>query len=188
MFSFREKHRQAVREKIFHPEWLQIIEKNVPYFRLLTPDEQRELQGLILVFLDEKSFEGCGGLEITGLKAAAYKLSIDDRQIGSYSQTKLAAGINLGFVQCGLIYKHGQELPAVVKEKNDTFFNRWRNVGIGVPLPPCTSAADRRKAEMFHLDEVKPELARLDALIAGQERVMPAGRPSLQIRADDRCR
>jgi hypothetical protein len=65
MFSFREKHRQAVREKIFHPEWLQLIEKNVPYFRLLAPDEQRELQGLILVFLDEKSFEGCGGLEIT---------------------------------------------------------------------------------------------------------------------------
>jgi len=85
-------------------------------------------------------------LKITGLKAAAYKLSIDDQQIGNYSQTQLAAGINLSFVQCGPIYKQGQKLLAAVKEKNDTFFNRWRNVEIGAPLLPNTSAADRRRA------------------------------------------
>lgn len=32
---------------------------------MLSPDEQRELEGDIQVFLDEKSFEGCGGLEMT---------------------------------------------------------------------------------------------------------------------------
>jgi Mlc titration factor MtfA (ptsG expression regulator) len=37
----------------------------VPYYRLLSPDEQKELRKLIRVFLSEKKFEGCGGLEIT---------------------------------------------------------------------------------------------------------------------------
>ena len=32
---------------------------------MLSPEEQQELQGDILVFLDEKSFEGCGGLAMT---------------------------------------------------------------------------------------------------------------------------
>ncbi len=65
MFSFRQKHRQAIRKRPFPAEWLRVIEKNVPYFRLLSPDEQVELQGLVQVFIDEKSFEGCGGLEMT---------------------------------------------------------------------------------------------------------------------------
>lgn len=45
--------------------WLEIIERNVPYYRTLPRDDRRELQGLIQVFLAEKQFEGCGGLEMT---------------------------------------------------------------------------------------------------------------------------
>ena len=37
----------------------------MPYYRLLTEAEQRELQGDVQVFVAEKTFEGCGGLEIT---------------------------------------------------------------------------------------------------------------------------
>jgi Mlc titration factor MtfA (ptsG expression regulator) len=37
----------------------------VPYYRLLSAAEQTELRKLIRVFLSEKRFEGCGGLEIT---------------------------------------------------------------------------------------------------------------------------
>ena len=37
----------------------------MPYYRLLSPDEQAQLRKLIRVFLAEKRFEGCGGLEIT---------------------------------------------------------------------------------------------------------------------------
>jgi Mlc titration factor MtfA (ptsG expression regulator) len=31
----------------------------------LSPEDQRELEGHVQVFLAEKSFEGCGGLEVT---------------------------------------------------------------------------------------------------------------------------
>ena len=37
----------------------------MPYYRLLSDDEQTQLQKLIRVFLAEKKFEGCGGLEMT---------------------------------------------------------------------------------------------------------------------------
>ena len=37
----------------------------MPYYKLLTSDERDELLGHVQVFLKEKDFEGCGGLEIT---------------------------------------------------------------------------------------------------------------------------
>lgn len=46
-------------------EWLAIVRENVPYVASLPEADQVELQGLMQVFLEEKSFEGCGGLEIT---------------------------------------------------------------------------------------------------------------------------
>lgn len=45
--------------------WRAIVEKNVPFFRRLSPVDQAELLGHVVVFLEEKTFEGCGGLEIT---------------------------------------------------------------------------------------------------------------------------
>ena len=45
-------------------KWNAIIEKRVPYAACLPPDQQERLYGLIQVFLDEKEFEGCGGLQI----------------------------------------------------------------------------------------------------------------------------
>jgi Mlc titration factor MtfA (ptsG expression regulator) len=64
MFGFKHRRRQRLRDRPFPPEWLAILERNVPYYGLLTPEEQLELQGDIQVFLGEKRFEGCG-LEIT---------------------------------------------------------------------------------------------------------------------------
>jgi MtfA peptidase len=45
--------------------WLEIVKRNVPYYRCLPNEKQQELQGLIQVFLAEKWFEGCGGLQVT---------------------------------------------------------------------------------------------------------------------------
>ena len=42
-----------------------ILEQNVPLYGRLPEDDRTELHGLIQVFLAEKVFEGCGGLEIT---------------------------------------------------------------------------------------------------------------------------
>lgn len=46
-------------------EWLAIIERNVPYYHFLSPEERGRLAGLIQIFLDETLFEGVGGLELS---------------------------------------------------------------------------------------------------------------------------
>jgi len=46
-------------------EWHRIVEGNVPYYRRLAKEDRLELQQHIQIFLSEKRFEGCAGLEIT---------------------------------------------------------------------------------------------------------------------------
>ncbi|MCA9450464.1 MAG: zinc-dependent peptidase [Candidatus Omnitrophica bacterium] len=65
MFGFTKWRRKRIRNRPFPAEWLTILDKNVPYYALLSAEEQKELQGHIQVFLAEKYFEGCGGLELT---------------------------------------------------------------------------------------------------------------------------
>lgn len=62
---FKKKRRERLMKQPFPQSWLEIIERNVPYHRQLPPEDRLELQGLIQVFLAEKQFEGCGGLEMT---------------------------------------------------------------------------------------------------------------------------
>lgn len=54
-----------MRAQPFPKEWQRTIERNVPFFRRLSARDQGELLGHIQVFLAEKHFEGCGGLELT---------------------------------------------------------------------------------------------------------------------------
>jgi len=66
MFGTLRKWRRERLEKLpFPPAWLRILQERVPYYGLLSPDEQTELQKLVRVFLVEKKFEGCGGQKIT---------------------------------------------------------------------------------------------------------------------------
>jgi Mlc titration factor MtfA (ptsG expression regulator) len=65
MFGLKKRRRARWRSEPFSPAWIELIERNVPYYRSLTAEERRELQGHIQVFLHEKEFEGCAGLEIT---------------------------------------------------------------------------------------------------------------------------
>jgi Mlc titration factor MtfA (ptsG expression regulator) len=62
---FRYWRRKRLMAEPLDPDWLAIIERNVPYYHRLEPDMRRRMQGLVQVFLDEKLFEGCGGLEIS---------------------------------------------------------------------------------------------------------------------------
>jgi MtfA peptidase len=61
--KLRKRHR--LRARPFPSAWKSIITRNVPVYRRLPPAEQRELLGHIQIFLSEKHFEGCGGLELT---------------------------------------------------------------------------------------------------------------------------
>jgi MtfA peptidase len=65
MFGLKQRRRRRWRSQPLSSQWIEIIEQNVPYYQILTLDERNELHGHIQVFLNEKEFEGCEGLEIT---------------------------------------------------------------------------------------------------------------------------
>lgn len=64
-FGFKNRRRQRKREEPFPEKWVRILEQNVYIYHALPEDRKKKLHGDILVFLSEKKFEGCGGLEIT---------------------------------------------------------------------------------------------------------------------------
>lgn len=65
MFGFKRWRRNRLRRKPFPPAWRALLEQNLPMYRLLPEHDRLELEGHIQVFLAEKYFEGCNGLEIT---------------------------------------------------------------------------------------------------------------------------
>lgn len=79
--------RTRLKNRGFPPLWNAIIENNLPIYNQLSPVERRRLQGHIQVFLAEKQFIGCGGLQITEeikivIAAVACLLLLNER--GSY--------------------------------------------------------------------------------------------------------
>lgn len=62
---FKSRRRARLRALPLPDEWQRTIERNVPIVRRLPPADRAELFGHVQVFLAEKHFEGCGGLELT---------------------------------------------------------------------------------------------------------------------------
>jgi Mlc titration factor MtfA (ptsG expression regulator) len=62
---FKNRRRAELRKQPLTAEERAIVSRNMPHFARLSPEDQQELAGLIHIFLAEKSFEGCGGLELT---------------------------------------------------------------------------------------------------------------------------
>jgi len=65
MFGLKKRRRKKIVARPFPPDWLPIVEKNIPRFQALPAEDRRELLKDILIFLTEKNFEGCGGLSLT---------------------------------------------------------------------------------------------------------------------------
>lgn len=62
---FVKWQRDRLMAQQFPKSWLSIIESNLFIYRSLTSEQQKELLGYIQVFLKEKQFIGCLGLQIT---------------------------------------------------------------------------------------------------------------------------
>ncbi|HEY1581910.1 MAG TPA: M90 family metallopeptidase [Chthoniobacterales bacterium] len=62
---FKERRRRRLRRQPVPEAWRAIISRNLPFFDRLTTADQRELLGHVQIFLEEKRFEGCGGLQLT---------------------------------------------------------------------------------------------------------------------------
>jgi Mlc titration factor MtfA (ptsG expression regulator) len=66
MFHWLRDHRRTeVRKRLFPPEWDAFLYANVVHFSVLDDSERKELRAMVQVLLDEKLWEGCGGLEMT---------------------------------------------------------------------------------------------------------------------------
>jgi Mlc titration factor MtfA (ptsG expression regulator) len=66
MFDWwRERQREKLLEQPFSAERSATLERNVKHYRRLEPAAQQRLRELVQVFVAEKTWEGCGGLELT---------------------------------------------------------------------------------------------------------------------------
>src|SRR5258707_4937668 len=84
MLERKSRRRDRLRAQTFPPSWLTILRQNVAYHERLTPPERQQLHADMQVFIAEKNFEGCGGLEITEeikvtIAAYAYILLLNRR-------------------------------------------------------------------------------------------------------------
>jgi Mlc titration factor MtfA (ptsG expression regulator) len=60
-----EGRRRRLRARPFPAAWREILERRVPYAALLPRELRSQLERHIQVFVAEKPFVGCGGLEIS---------------------------------------------------------------------------------------------------------------------------
>ena len=66
MFAyFRNKRRKRLQAKPLPDAWWCIIDDNVPLVRDMDDIDRNKLGGIVQILMHEKTFEGCGGLEIT---------------------------------------------------------------------------------------------------------------------------
>lgn len=61
----RERRRSKIRSSPFPCDWLDCLRRGLPQYDLLTQAEQELLRGDVQVFIAEKHWEGCGGLDLT---------------------------------------------------------------------------------------------------------------------------
>lgn len=66
MFNWLEnRRRRKLTHAPFPPAWEDVLRRNVTHYCMLDDAERARLRALIQVFLAEKNWEGCGGLELT---------------------------------------------------------------------------------------------------------------------------
>jgi len=61
---WRERQRNKIRQRPFKKQWRKILTQRVPYFRKMPADLQLQLKQHIHVFIAEKNFIGCNGLQV----------------------------------------------------------------------------------------------------------------------------
>lgn len=65
LFVLPRWHERRLLATPFPPDWEQILQRRFPLYRQLASGEQERLRGLIRLFLADRDFHGCAGLELT---------------------------------------------------------------------------------------------------------------------------
>ncbi len=109
------------------------------------PIDDRALSALALapVVADLSVFE----LKVTGASSASYDVTIDGQKAATVTREQLAAGWNMTTAE-GPIAQQGAEVLRLIFEKNDVFFERWRNVQLNPDRQAELPAMDAKIAEL----------------------------------------
>lgn len=110
-----ERRRKRLLEAPFPPAWDAYIDDNVALVRRLDADQRERLRDLVHVFVDEKHWEGLGGLELTDeievtiaaqacflLLGREHALYEDVESILVYPSTMIAPPRERGFFEAGI--------------------------------------------------------------------------------------
>lgn len=113
MFGMRERRRRKLRERpLDEAEW-RTIDARVPYVKALDAADRAELGGTIRILLDEKRFEGCGGLVVTDemrlVIAAQAAVLLLRRETDYYPRLRSI-----------LVYPHAYAAPAATAQPDGT--------------------------------------------------------------------
>jgi Mlc titration factor MtfA (ptsG expression regulator) len=111
----RNRRRRAIREQPFPAAWDDLLRRNVRHAEWLDENQRQQLRDWIAVFLAEKSFEGCGGMEIT-----------DEVRVSIAGQAGILA---LGFSE-----QHFDHLRSVLVYPGDYLVPRRASLGGGGEL------------------------------------------------------
>jgi Mlc titration factor MtfA (ptsG expression regulator) len=103
---FKNRRRRELIEAPFPDDWLRIVQRNVRFYSRLPSERRSSLHDKIKVFVAEKRWEGCGGLELT-----------DEIKVTIAAQAcVLLIGLPDGYyfdgVRTILVYPDAYEMPA----------------------------------------------------------------------------
>ncbi len=93
-----------------------------------------------------------------GWNDGEYVLTIDDQEIGTFTDEQLAEGVNLAVLATPMS-RQAETVHQLTKRHNDLHFFRWRQ--IQVPY---------QKENLPHLDEALQALDKLEADVVAQQR------------------
>jgi Mlc titration factor MtfA (ptsG expression regulator) len=65
LFWFRDRRRRRILSQPFPGAWISFLQKNVPHYVLLSEEEKSKLRDAVQIFIAEKRWEGCRGLQVT---------------------------------------------------------------------------------------------------------------------------
>ncbi len=102
-------------------------------------------------------------LRITGLPAGNYELSIDGQPIGKNTNEDLAKGWNIAN-QAGPITEQARRVLSLVFQKNNLYFNRWRNVQL-YQLPEWARSQEAENGRAAELARMDKQIADIEAQI-----------------------
>ena len=127
----------------------------------------------MLPYVDQLKDLNDYGLKVSGLKEGKYALSIDGKEVGSYTAADLAAGVNLGNLESGPLFDQGKAVFKAINEKNDLVHHRFRDVvmkpaAVGEQakiddLKRRMNEIDARQAAIYKLAQPKPHKFELKA-------------------------